>query len=235
MNLRDYFRSQAVRNHLWFLPCWRTACDQICSRQICQLCRAPTLMINIFINFLCYLLVSTSIYSPVYADEDESACNPVYEINTEWKNLRLRPHENAFLSCHISLETFNRLINQALSDPDSRDIQYRSVFIGRLVEYPWLAQQLAERSLQHPAWDAESAQVRKGNLNQLVVSILSSPEILQPIQEPFLTFGYRVTGVSVEKVLVDHADNIPWLKIDQTDQVPYDAMVHFILEPSSAP
>lgn len=117
-------------------------------------------------------------------------------------------------------------------DPEINKTDFKSLFIGRLIEYPWLSRYLVMHSLQHEDWDSEQGQYKGENINAFVAGILSSPGLLSQIQEPFAGTGYTVTGVSVEKVLVGKADDIEWLEINTAKLAPYDVMVHFILEKS---
>ena len=165
-----------------------------------------------------------------HASENSLNCRPVVEINPQWQVMRIRSHENAFLSCTVSQDKFNELITAAFADPESNKTEFKSLFIGRLIEYPWLSRYLAIQSLQHEDWDSEKGQYKGTNINAFVAGILSSPELLGQIQEPFAGTGYTVSRASVEKVLVGKANEIEWLEISTNVMVPYDAMVHFILE-----
>lgn len=168
---------------------------------------------------------------PVFAEDISiEECRPLYEIEARWQIVRLRPHENAFLNCTITREKFNELIVSAFTDPESNNTEFKSLFIGRLVEYPWLSQFLADHALQHHDWDSEEGKFAGENINAFIAGILSAPELLEQIQQPFNASGYIVTGASVEKVLIGRANEIEWLEINEPVMVPYDVMVHFILE-----
>jgi len=183
-------------------------------------------MKNYFIFTLLYLSCFTVFAENISIEE----CKPVYEINHHWQTVRLRSHENAFLSCTVSQDKFNELITAAFADPESNKTEFKSLFIGRGSEDPWLSRYLAIQSLQHEDWDSEKGQYKGTNINAFVAGILSSPELLGQIQEPFAGTGYTVSRASVEKVLVGKANEIEWLEISTNVMVPYDAMVHFILE-----
>lgn len=174
-----------------------------------------------------FCFVSLPVFTETVSVEE---CQPVYEINHQWQTLRLRPHENAFLDCTVSREKFNELIQSVFIDPENNKTEFKSLFIGRLVENPWLSQFLANHALQHPDWNAETGKFAGENINAFVSGILSAPELLEQIQQPFNATGYIVTGTSVEKVLIGRANEIEWLEINEPVMVPYDVMVHFILE-----
>jgi len=183
-------------------------------------------MKNYFIFTLLYLSCFTVFAENISIEE----CKPVYEINLHWQTIRLRSHENAFLNCTVTQEKFNELIAAAFTDPESDKAEFKSLFIGRLVEYPWLSHYLAKHVLQHPDWDPEQGTYTGNNINEFVANILSAPELLEQIQQPLDGTGYIVTGASVEKVLIGRANEIEWLDINATVLVPYDVMLHFIME-----
>jgi hypothetical protein len=179
-----------------------------------------------------YYLVILFFIFPFSSPAGESSidgCNPVAEINSRWQTIRLRSHENAFLDCTVSKEKFNELVADAFADPENLRTEFKSLFIGRLVEYPWLSKYLATQALMHPDWDAEQGKYAGDNINAFVAGILSGPEILEQIQQPLNGTGYTVNGVSVEKVLIGKASEIEWLDINEPVMVPYDVMVHYIL------
>jgi hypothetical protein len=146
--------------------------------------------------------------------------------------MRIRSHENAFISCTVSRDKFNVLIITAFTNPEINKTDFKSLFIGRLIEYPWLSRYLAMQSLQHDDWDSGKGLYKGANINAFVAGILSSPELLGQIQEPFAGTGYTVSRATVEKVLIGKANEIEWLEINTAVLVPYDVMVHFILEKS---
>ncbi len=165
------------------------------------------------------------------AEENTSnKCKPLVEINIEWQTLRIRPHENAFLNCTVSREQFNELIRDALGNPEDKQTNFKSLFMGRLIDHPWISKYLAVRALEYDDWNSKTGKLTGEDINSFVRRILESPELLSQIQEPFTDTGYTVTGASVEKVLVVKADEIQWLGINKPVLVPCDAMVHYILK-----
>ncbi|MBI4005389.1 MAG: hypothetical protein HY356_01865 [Gammaproteobacteria bacterium] len=180
-----------------------------------------------------YLLITLLfLFSPsILAEETtNNECKPLVEINIEWQTLRIRPHENAFLNCTVSREQYNELIRGALENPADKQANFKSLFMGRLIDHPWISKFLAMQALDHEGWDAEKGQPKAGDMNSFVRKLLSFPELLKQIQEPFIGTGYTVIGASIEKVLVAKANEIKWLEINEPVLVPYDAMVHYILK-----
>ena len=166
-----------------------------------------------------------------FADEPvNDKCHPVIEKDSQWRVIRIRPHENELITCTLTQEQFNSLIHEALVTNDTDQTIYHSLFIGRLVDHPWLSRYLAKQALNNRDWDAEKGRPKEGNINAFVRDLLSTPGLLAQIQIPFAGSGYIVTGASVEKVLITKANEIQYLGIDKPLLVPYDAMVHFILK-----
>ena len=186
-------------------------------------------------NYLIFTLFYLSSFLAFAENILIEECAPLYEINPPWQTIRLRSHENAFLNCTVTQEKFNELIAAAFTDPEIDKTEFKSLFIGRLVEYPWLSQYLAKHVLQHPDWDPEQGTYTGDNINAFVAGILSESALLKQIQQPLDGTGYIVTGASVEKVLIGRANEIEWLDINATVLVPYDVMLHFIMEQQDLP
>ena len=170
---------------------------------------------------------------PLTGFADETAynqCRPIVEMDPQWRVIRIRPHENELITCTLTQEQFNSLIHDAIVTNDSERTNYHSLFIGRLVDHPWLSRYLAVQALDNKGWDTEKGQPKEGDINAFVRELLTAPELLQQVQVPFTGSGYTVVGVSVEKVLVVKANEIQYLEIDEPVLLPYDAMVHFILK-----
>jgi len=188
--------------------------------------RAYLLRLNILIVIPLLLPVAPF----VRADENSGeVCKPVIYANTREDVIFVRPHETAFLTCTLTQNQLQELIRGFLAGPDHQHRNFKTVFIGRLVDHPWLSKYLAEQALAHAGWDREKGEPAAGDINQYVRDVLSAPDLLGRIQEPFAGSGYTVVGASVEKVLVSRASDIEWLETDDPALVPYDAMVHFIL------
>ena len=185
-----------------------------------------------FIKRTTCLAAALLLIAPVIQAEGkrEGECRPVIEADAEWKVIIVRPHENAFLVCTLTQAQLQDLIRSFLTQPENRQVEFKSIFFGRLVEHPWLSKYLAAHALAHDNWDVVKGQPKTGYINQLVRDILSAPDLLQQIQESFNGSGYTVVGASVEKVLVARANEIDWLELHESGFVPYDALTHFILK-----
>lgn len=186
-------------------------------------------MYRMFLIVILLLFATTSL--PVQ-HEVHNECKPFVEVNKKWQTLRIRPHENAFLHCTITQKQYNELVRNALEEPGSDQVNFKSLFMGRLIDHPWISKYLVTQALADDDWNSETGQPKGGDFNSFVRDILISPDMLGQIQEPFAGTSYTVIGASVEKVLVTKASEIQWLEMSESVLVPYDAMVHFILKKS---
>jgi hypothetical protein len=179
------------------------------------------------------LLILLLLPPAVPGNEDGSkTCKPVIEMNAAQRILFVRPHENAFMVCTLSQNRLRELIHDFFNDSENNDAGYNTVFMGRLIDHPWISRYLAQKALGHGNWDSSQGKPVTGFINHFVSDLLTEPEFTDRMQEVFAGTGYTVTGASVEKVLVARADEIAWLEINQPELVPYDALVHFRLKKS---
>ena len=141
----------------------------------------------------------------------------------------MRPHEDDFTQCTLTREQLAQLLREFFSRPEAEAVNYTSVFLGRLVEYPWLSRFLAAQAAADPGWDAETGRPRSGDINTYVRTALFSPAGLELLRPVFAETGYRIMGVSVEKVLVAKAESLPELGLAGMTRYPYDALTHLRL------
>lgn len=104
----------------------------------------------------------------------------------------------------VDLETstpaLDALLGQAFAlgePPDGRV----SLDVGRIVEHPWLSQQLAEAALRSPRWNAARGKPRDEHENAAVARLIDEQHLLAPWAAMFARHGLRVRNTSVEKVL----------------------------------
>ncbi len=108
---------------------------------------------------------------------------------------------------------------------------YSSLSIGRLIDYPWLSHYLAVTAYRDRAWDTKRGRPVALDINRYVAHILFSKDLLAPLAAALEAGGYRVLGVSVEKVLVGGFREVPFYQGKMgPGRVPYDAQVWFRLE-----
>lgn len=130
--------------------------------------------------------------------------------------LRLRP------ACRLGLESTRAAIAALLAGapPESAAATSISIFIGRIEEYPWLSAALAQAAQHSPQWNARRGRMKEANglINRFVADlVMARPELHS------LLPGWRLTAVSVEKVLVGEAERyLPGAGL--RGNLPFDAM-----------
>jgi hypothetical protein len=169
----------------------------------------------------------------VLVSSQAGACQLTVEANLEWRTLRLRAHHPQYQDCKIEKSLMLSAIRSAFVnlDPSNPAQGYSSLFIGRLIDFPWLSQYLAVSAQKDPGWDSRQGKARAQELNRYVSKILSQGEILAEIEGVTASSGYRMVGVSVEKVLVGGLREVPLYQGPMAaGRFPYDAQVWFRLE-----
>lgn len=162
-------------------------------------------------------------------------CMLSVEADEEWHTLRLRAHHPDYKGCKISKNDMILILAAAFAktEPPMLKGEYRSLFIGRLIDYPWLSHYLANAAYQYPGWSKKQGKpkTRTEGINNFVARVLFNETLLMPIQAELAKQGYRIAGVTVEKVLVGSFRELPFYqgKI-AAGLVPYDAMVWFRLQ-----
>jgi len=184
----------------------------------------------------CLVLLASS---PVGADDRVIAaaaageCTLRVEAAGNGPSLRLRVWHPQHTPCGVDVSAVLRVLEQAFADLPSAEPGrvFTSLALGRLIDYPWMVRFLAESASRDPDWDAAAGTPRRGDINRYVADVLARPEIIGPFEEPLRRHGYRIGGVSVEKVLAGGFDNVPgWEGPRRSDKVPFDAQVWFRLQ-----
>ncbi|WP_319587555.1 hypothetical protein [uncultured Desulfobulbus sp.] len=161
----------------------------------------------------------------------EGDCSLRVEADEQSQTLRLRLLPES-PRCHFTKTTMQRILKEVFSktDPPKLEGVYVSLFLGRLVEYPWLSEQLALSASRDPHWDKEKGRPRSLNPNAYVKERLSKKEVTDQFDETFGESGYRVVAVAVEKVLVGRRGDVPvHAGTKFSGKAPYDAMVWLVL------
>ena len=159
-------------------------------------------------------------------------CTLRVEANETWHTMRLRAHHPQHKGCMITRDAMLEALDSAFAKSAEPRLSenYSSLFIGRLIDYPWLCHFLADSARRDSAWDLTKGQPLIGHVNHYVADILSAKKLMTQLETPFLNNGYRMTGVSVEKVLVGGFDDVPFYQGEKhRGLVPFDAMVWFRL------
>jgi len=157
-------------------------------------------------------------------------CSLSIESNEKWKTLRLRAHHPKYSGCQIDKDSMLSVLNAAFSKTESPRLEgsYFSLSLGRLIDYPWLSQYLANTAYHDQGWDSRKGRPADMDINKYVSQLLSRKELLEQIETPFAKGGYKVNRVSVEKVLVGGFREVPFYQGKMVPgRVPYDAQVWF--------
>ena len=161
------------------------------------------------------------------------SCSVTLEVERKWKNLHVRLMNTRGGTCTLAEDAFYAFLDSAFTAlARAQDTTaYASIFLGRIIEYPWISRFLADTAATDPGWDSDKGKPGDGHENTYVAAILFHDSIIAPVNDRLARICYKVSGVSVEKVLVSrgkqgHAP--PW--IDPNHRVPYDALLWFTLK-----
>jgi hypothetical protein len=189
------------------------------------------------ILLLSILLLGTSVPAtagePVIASVSAGECTLSLEAAENWPTLRLRAGHPNYRPCFIDKAAVVGALTQAFAEPHPilASREFTSLALGRLIDYPWLVRFLALQAAQDPQWDATAGKPRGVHVNRYVADVLFSTDIASEIEAPLRVQGYRITGVSVEKVLVGGFENVPQIEGPRRKgKIPFDAQVWFRLE-----
>jgi hypothetical protein len=158
-------------------------------------------------------------------------CALKLEADDEARGLRVRVSpEGVKPPCTASREELQRLLREAFSRtaPPRLEGVYRSLYLGRLVEFPWLSAELVASAAADAAWDARKGRPVGKDPNAYVAAILSRRAVTEPLQSAIAGSGHRIRAASVEKVLV--GDRRLRGGEGPPGRLPFDAMVWFSLE-----
>jgi hypothetical protein len=140
---------------------------------------------------------------------------------------RLRAHLDAFVPCVITEPVYRQLILDAVGEAGGEQAAPVTVALGRLEDYPWLAQALADAAGDDAAWNARRGKPRNGNANDAVEQMLLS----EPLRTRLQPSGWELAGVSVEKVRVASVGLAHAGSPSRQARVPVDAQVWLKLVP----
>jgi hypothetical protein len=136
-------------------------------------------------------------------------CAIALEVQDGWT--RLRP------DCPVSRQHTQEVVSEVISKTNSNDIR---LAFGRIVDYPWLSEALARQASSSRHWDPKGG---PGKDNRYVAAALRGmPEFTA------LFPGWDIAAVSVEKVLVKPAAELPLPQgapVPPSRRLPYDAIL----------
>jgi hypothetical protein len=191
-----------------------------------------------YLIFLGFVLVifgtagTASSQEQVITSSKVGKCTLFVEANVQWHTLRLRAHSPDGKNCLVDRDSMLSVLSTAFSRNGLLKSEggFTSLYIGRLIDYPWLSQYLAVTAHKDRKWNAQKGKPAALNVNRYVSGVLSQKEVLAQIETIVAKSGYRVEGVSVEKVLVGKLCEVPHYSGDMAAGLfPYDAQVWFRL------
>lgn len=155
------------------------------------------------------------------------------DVQDDGATLRLRLAQPAALD--TSVRALENLLAQAFPQR-AFPAERTSLGVGRILEHPWLSQQLAAAALHSPQWDAARGRSRTGRDNAAVTQILDGGNLLAGWAPVFARYGATIRNASVEKVLVGRVGETDELAPLTTDpaaagkRLPFDAILWLRLE-----
>lgn len=192
----------------------------------------PALSVVVLFLFITLPAVAVSYQERLILSTEVGRCSLRVEADDQSRTLRLRAHSDG-PTCAVAKEVMIRTLAAAFAknDPPRLEGTYSSLFIGRLIDFPWLSQYLALAAYKDREWNREKGKPAAMGINKYVATILGRREVTSQIEEAFGDSGYRVTGVSVEKVLVGGFRDVPLYEGERrSGKVPFDGMVWFRLQ-----
>ena len=182
------------------------------------------------------LLVLPTVSSPyqerVILSKAVGECSLRVEADDESHTLRLRVHPE-YLNCAVTKDAMHEALKEAFSktEPPRLDGIYSSLYLGRIIDYPWLSEYLAVSAYKDPHWDRKRGKPVSMDINKYVSAILSKKELVTQLEGTFGDSGYGILSASVQKVLIGRFDDVPLYRGQMAKgRVPYDAQVWFRLE-----
>jgi hypothetical protein len=163
---------------------------------------------------------------------EAGTCTLRLEADDDSRTLRLRAAPES-ASCRVSREAAQQLLKDAFSrtEPPKLEGTYSSLYIGRLIGFPWLASYVASAAADDVRWDRRRGKPVAGGINAYVGALLSRREVTGPIESAIQGSGYRIGRATVEKVLVGGFRDVPGYEGPPSPgKVPFDAQVWFTLE-----
>lgn len=142
--------------------------------------------------------------------------------------------------CPLSLQSLNKLLETGLHGLfPSNSLPIRSVYLGRLMNYPQWSKDLAKSAMQSPGWSSKRGRPQKTGEsdNHRVRILLNGPAYPQALKSTFTQYGLTACIADVEKVLVFEAKDIfPGLAelpngISAHARLPADAQIWLHLQP----
>ena len=175
-------------------------------------------------NFVVNLAVADAV---ILSSVKTHGCTVSLEAYPEWSSVSVRIP----VDCGISPFGLERLLADGMSRAyRQQEVSYKSVFLGRLIDYPWMVKKLVAAAANFPEWDAKRGRAAAGHENALIGRLLFRKGVLEREIRVIEQAGYKVTGVSVEKVLIGTAERVPeYISPEFKGRLPFDAQIWIVI------
>jgi len=180
------------------------------------------------------LLAAVGTMRPAWAEATAAPCTPTHEVRDDGATLALQT------SCPLSLAESSQALEELLrvAYPNRRMTRDRAMLeIGRILDYPWLSQQLAEAATRSPVWNAAHGRGRRSDKEGAVASMVDTRRLLAGWAPVFARFHIRARADSVADVRVGEVGKAPELAPLAGDpahagkKLPFDGRLRVRLEP----
>lgn len=146
-------------------------------------------------------------------------CAPYIEERGNESAATLRPHTHALIRCEVDEAAFRRLVTEWLRGRSAAAPAPRSLALGRAVAYPWISEHITAAAAADAQWRALAARTPRTRRDALLGRLLEDPSLRARLAAPLAGSGYKLAGVSYEKVL--------W----NEEGLPFDAQLWLRLAP----
>jgi len=168
-----------------------------------------------WITALLLLAAAPALSQPSGADSQASCALRAEFSQRDSTTLRARTTEE----CRHTVSELAATLEQGLAGLPA-GTALRSIGLGRLISYPELTDSLKTMAAADTTWDKIKGKGQP-NDNAVAARLLHKSPGVAPLRAVIERHGYRLTGVSVEKVLVTASEG---------SRLPFDAMTWLIVE-----
>ncbi len=159
------------------------------------------------------------------------SCQAQLEADVRWQVLTVKISP---LGCPLTRDQLLSLFRRAISGNDSllQRHRFNSIFLGRVIDYPWLSDFLIRQALRDSAWSKKQGRPRRQNINTYVARLAGKHPFIEKLNSVLANIHYKITGVSVEKVLVGRYRQLhDYTGPEFKGGAPFDAQIYLLLQP----
>ena len=163
---------------------------------------------------------------------EEGICSLRLEADDRDRILRFRVHPG-HPECYATRDGMQKVLMAVFSKTDLPKLEgvYTSLFLGRLIDYPWLCEYLAVSAYKDVRWDKKKGKPVSVDLYKYISAILSTREVISQFEDAFGDSGYTIRAITLEKVCVGRFSDVPLYQGKmRPGKIPFDALVWFRLK-----